>query len=203
LREDPGGRDALDGTAPPPIASPAPGGRADRARLTRRALLATGAAALGAIVSGRAAGSRGRRLAVVGASFGGGTAALTVKRLVPDADVVLLEQSSEFVFAPAVLQYLFGLIPRDRIVRGYGGLEAGGLRVVHATVVALERDRGQLVTTDGRLDYDLLLLATGLRLAPEQVPGLAERPEVNLCPYDTGAPPLELRRRLSAVRGRH
>jgi sulfide dehydrogenase [flavocytochrome c] flavoprotein subunit len=172
-------------------------------------------AAFGALGSGRAAAwsrrarsdllgrSRGRRLVVVGASFGGITAALTVKRLVPDADVVLLEQAPYFVFAPAALQYLFGLIPLDRIVRGYGGIEAGGLRTVHTTVVAVERDRRQLVTTDGRLDYDQLLLATGLRLAYEDVPGLAERPDVNLCPYDMGAPLLELRRRIGAFRGGH
>jgi NADPH-dependent 2,4-dienoyl-CoA reductase/sulfur reductase-like enzyme len=168
---------------------------------------------LGALGSGRPAAwgrgarsdllprSRGRRLVVVGASFGGIAAALTVKRLVPDAEVVLLEQSPYFVFAPAALQYLFGLIPLDRIVRGYGAVEVGGLRLVHTTVTAMERDRRQLVTSEGRLDYDRLLLATGMRLAYEEVPALDERPDVNLCPYDTGASLLELRRRIGAFRG--
>src|SRR5262249_28115355 len=77
-------------------------------------------------------------------------AALTVKRLVPDAEVVLLEQSPYFVFAPAALQYLFGLIPLDRILRGYGAVEAGGLRLVHTTVTAMERDRRQPLPSDGR-----------------------------------------------------
>jgi NADPH-dependent 2,4-dienoyl-CoA reductase/sulfur reductase-like enzyme len=205
----------VGGAAPPAIVSPAPGGPAGPAGVTRRALLTAGAVALGALASGRVAAgsrparsdllgrSRGRRLVVVGASFGGITAARTVKRLVPDAEVVLLEQSSYFVFAPAALEYLFGRIPLDRIVRGFGGIEAGGLRLLHTTVVAVERDRRQLVTTDGSLDYDQLLLATGLRLAYEDVPGLAERPDVNLCPYDTGAALLELRRRIGAFRGGH
>jgi NADPH-dependent 2,4-dienoyl-CoA reductase/sulfur reductase-like enzyme len=184
--------------------------------LTRRALLTGGtAAAVGALsVRGASAGvprarsallppSRGRRLVVLGASFGGISAARTARRLVPDAEVVLLEQAPYFVFAPAVLAYLFGLTSFDRIVRGYTGLAARGLRLIRTTVTVVEPDRRRVITADGSVEYDQLLVATGLRLAAEDVPGLAEAAGENLSPYDTGSALLELRRRIQAFPGGH
>jgi NADPH-dependent 2,4-dienoyl-CoA reductase/sulfur reductase-like enzyme len=183
--------------------------------LTRRQLLTRGLAALGALAPGPTlawsrpaiptllARSSGRRLVVLGASFAGISAALTVKRLLPDGEVILVERASFFIFVPAVLRYLFGMASLDRITRGYASLEARGLRVVHTTVLAVDRDVRQVITADGRVDYDYLLIATGVRLAYEDVPGLAERPEVNLCPYDLGWPLRALRRRIAGFRGGH
>ena len=60
-----------------------------------------------------------------------------------------------------------------------------------------------MVTAQGRVAYDWLLISTGLRLASEEIPGLAANPAVNVCPYDIDASLLELRRRVAAFRGGH
>jgi NADPH-dependent 2,4-dienoyl-CoA reductase/sulfur reductase-like enzyme len=147
---------------------------------------------------------RGRRLVVLGASFGGISGALTVRRLVPDAEVVLLEQAAFFVFAPGAVRYVFGVTPFEGIARPYGPPGTRGLAPLRATVLALDRDRRQLVTTVGRIAYDHLLLAAGLRLAPEEILGLpAAEGEVSLTPYDGAASLLALRRRIAAFRGGH
>jgi NADPH-dependent 2,4-dienoyl-CoA reductase/sulfur reductase-like enzyme len=140
---------------------------------------------------------------VLGASFGGIAAGLTVRRLVPDAEVVLLEASPYFLFAPGALRYVFGLTPFEAIVRSHAGLEARGLRVVRTTALAVERDHRRVVTTGGPVEYDHLLIATGLRLAYEEVPGLGPGPGPSLCPYDAGSDLLALRRRIGAFRGGH
>ena len=127
-----------------------------------------------------------------------------MRRLVPDAEIVLLERAPLFVFAPGALRYAFGLSSFDRVARPYASLGRHGLDVVHATVTALDRDRREVVTTQGRVAYDWLLIATGLRLASEEIPGLPDEPgQVNLCPYDMDASLLELRRRIGAFRGGH
>jgi NADPH-dependent 2,4-dienoyl-CoA reductase/sulfur reductase-like enzyme len=69
--------------------------------------------------------------------------------------------------------------------------------------VAVERDHRRVVTADGRIEYDHLLLATGLRMAYEDVPGLGPDGDPSLGPYDAGASLLELRRRIAAFRGGH
>jgi NADPH-dependent 2,4-dienoyl-CoA reductase/sulfur reductase-like enzyme len=146
----------------------------------------------------------GRRLVVLGASFGGISAALTVRRLVPDAEIVLLDQAPFFVLAPGALRYAFGLTSFERIARPYALLAAQGLGVVRATVAGLDRERRQLSTTEGRIAYDQLLVATGLRLAQEEIPGLPAEPGgPNACPYAMDASLLELRRRIAAFRGGH
>jgi NADPH-dependent 2,4-dienoyl-CoA reductase/sulfur reductase-like enzyme len=140
---------------------------------------------------------------VVGASFGGITLALTVKRLLPDLEIVLVDKAPFFVFVPAVHHYLFGLRPIEEIARGYTPLGHQGLRVARSAVIALDRERKRVVAADGHLEYDYLVLAAGIRLAHEAVPGLAERPDVNLSPYDTGAVLIDLRHRIAAFRGGH
>jgi NADPH-dependent 2,4-dienoyl-CoA reductase/sulfur reductase-like enzyme len=139
---------------------------------------------------------------VAGASFAGISAALSLRRHVPGAEVVLVEPAPVFVFAPGALAYVFGHVPFEAIVRRYDRLEARGLRVVPASVVAVERDRRRVITTAGTLAYDYLLVATGLRLAPEDVPGLGGAPPgLNRHPYEPGSSLLELRRRILAFRG--
>jgi NADPH-dependent 2,4-dienoyl-CoA reductase/sulfur reductase-like enzyme len=123
--------------------------------------------------------------------------------VLPDAEVLLVEQAPFFVFAPGALRYVFGVIPFEAIARPYDALGAQ-LPLVRATVVALDRDHRQLVTTAGRIAYDRLLLAAGLRLAPEEIPGLpVDEGELSLTPYDGAASLLALRRRIAAFRGGH
>jgi NADPH-dependent 2,4-dienoyl-CoA reductase/sulfur reductase-like enzyme len=118
--------------------------------------------------------------------------------------VVLLEQAPFFVFTPGVLRYVFGAAPFDGIARSYALLRARGLSVVHATVLGIDRDRRELLTSAGRIGYDQLLLAAGLRLAPETIPGLSVgEGDVSLTPYDGAASLLALRRRIAAFRGGH
>lgn len=147
--------------------------------------------------------SRGNRLVILGASFGGINAALTVKGLVPDAQIVLLEKAPFFISCPATLEYLFGMASLDRITRGYASLHERGLQVVRTTVLAVDRDKKRVMTADGTVDYDYLLVATGLRMAYEDVPGLTDRPGANLCLYDKASPLIDLHHRIAAFQGGH
>ncbi len=147
--------------------------------------------------------SNGKRLVILGASFGGINTALTVKRLSPDAQVLLLDKAPFFMSCPATLEYLFGMVSLDKITRGYGSLQERGLQFVRTTILALDRDKRRVVSADGTVDYDHLLVATGVRMAYEDVPGLVERPGANLCVYDKGSPLIDLHHRIAAFQGGH
>jgi NADH dehydrogenase FAD-containing subunit len=140
---------------------------------------------------------------VVGASFGGLSVARTLRRLVPDAEIVLVERAPFFLFAPAQLRYLFGLTSLAKVARGYGSLGPSGFPLIRAGAVAIDRDRRRLVTAEGVVEYDYMILASGIRLAPEDVPGLAERPELNVCPYEGGPALVDLRERIARFQGGH
>ncbi|HEV8699699.1 MAG TPA: FAD/NAD(P)-binding oxidoreductase [Candidatus Polarisedimenticolia bacterium] len=145
--------------------------------------------------------SGGKRLVVIGAGFGGNFAALTVKRLVPDAEVVILERSSFFISCPATLEYLFGFNSLDTITFGYSPLIAKGIRVIRTEVVGLDPDKKQVLAAPGAIDYDQLLIATGIRLAYEDVPGLGEAYALNASIYDKGTPMIDTRRKIEAFQG--
>ncbi|HEV8674956.1 MAG TPA: FAD-dependent oxidoreductase [Methylomirabilota bacterium] len=145
--------------------------------------------------------SGGKRLVVIGAGFGGNFAALTVKRLVPDAEVVILERAPFFISCPATLEYVFGFNSLDTITFGYSPLIAKGIRVIRTEVVAVEPDAKRVVTAQGAVDYDQLLVATGIRLAYEEIPGLAEAYHVNASIYDKGTPIIDTRHKIDAFQG--
>jgi NADPH-dependent 2,4-dienoyl-CoA reductase/sulfur reductase-like enzyme len=142
--------------------------------------------------------SAGKRLVVIGAGFGGTYAALTAKKLVPDAEVVILERAPFFISCPATLEYVFGLNSLDAITFGYSPLVAKGIRVVRTEVVVVEPDKKRVVTARGAVDYDQLLVATGIRLAYEEVPGLAEAYHLNASIYDKGTPIIDTRHKIDA-----
>jgi NADPH-dependent 2,4-dienoyl-CoA reductase/sulfur reductase-like enzyme len=143
----------------------------------------------------------GRRLVVVGGGFAGNHAALTVKRLVPDAEVVLLERNPFFVSCPATLEYLFGLTTLDAITFGYAPLVARGITVLRTEVTAIEPDRKRVIAALGAIEYDQLLVATGIRLAPEEIPGLEQAYALNASIYDKGSPIVDARRKIAAFAG--
>lgn len=143
----------------------------------------------------------GKRLVVIGGGFGGIFAALTVKRTVPDAEVVIVERSSFFLSCPATLEYVFGLNSLDTITFGYSPLIAKGIKVIRSEVVAVEPDKKRVVTGHGGLEYDQLLVATGIRLAYEDIPGLPEAYHLNASIYDKGTPIIDTRHRIDEFQG--
>ena len=118
---------------------------------------------------GRAAiSSRKPRVVIAGASFAGISLAHALVRAAPGADVLLLDRSALFVFAPMQLRYAFGRLSLEQIARPLALLEARGLSVVQAAITGVDRDRRRVITTAGAADYDHLVLATGMRLAPRR-----------------------------------
>jgi NADPH-dependent 2,4-dienoyl-CoA reductase/sulfur reductase-like enzyme len=140
---------------------------------------------------------------VVGASFAGITTALTVKRFVPDAEIILLEKAALFRSAAGALGYLFGMVPLAAITRDYAPLATRGVRVIRTEVRAVDPETKRVITAAGTFDYDYLVIATGVRLAADEVAGLAERPGVNASFYATGPSLIALRRRIRAFTGGH
>lgn len=145
--------------------------------------------------------SKGKRLVVIGASFGGIATAQTVKKLAPEAEVVLLERAPFFLSCPATIEYVFGLIPLERITFGYGAVERKGLKVLRTEVLGIDPSKRQVATTGGSVAYDVLLVASGIRLAYEEVPGLVEAGAWNASVYDKGSPIVDLYHQIQAFRG--
>jgi NADPH-dependent 2,4-dienoyl-CoA reductase/sulfur reductase-like enzyme len=129
----------------------------------RQFLVALGAGLLFAGTPVRAGGPR-QRAVVVGGGWGGLAAARHLRQLAPDLEVVLVERQAEFRSLPLSNQFLAGRIDAGFLRHDYArAAEAYGYRYLRAEVQGLDRQRRQLATSAGAIDYDWLVIAAGIR----------------------------------------
>jgi YD repeat-containing protein len=81
-----------------------------------------------------------------------------------DLDVVVIERNASFWAGPLSNRWLAGLVDTRYIVHDRAPAAARhGYDLVQAEVTAVDRDRRRVVTGQGTLDYDWLVLGVGIR----------------------------------------
>lgn len=173
----------------------------------RRDLLKAGAAGLVLLGSGCASVGGGasparRRVVVVGGGYGGATAAKYVRQLDQFVEVILVEPSEVFVSCPMSNTVLGGSRSMADITLPYDGLSRYGVKVVRdvATAIDVEGRRVRLARGPS-LPYDRVIVAPGVELMWETLPGMAgpEAQATVLHAWKAGAQTLALRRQLEAM----
>ena len=170
---------------------------------TRRDLLRlAGAAALGGgLAGGRARANPRARVVVVGAGFGGATAAGYLRRLAPELEVVLVEREAAVVTCPFSNTVLAGLQELPSITHGLDGLRRRGVQVVRGEVVAIDPEaRAVRLADGGSLAWDRLVLSPGIDLIWNAIAGYDEAAAERMPhAWKAGAQTLLLRRQLEAM----
>lgn len=118
-----------------------------------------------------------KKVLVLGANFGGLTAALAVKHeLEGDVDVTVVSASDHFLFNPSLIWLPFGKRDRGDITFPVTPtLESHDIEFVHASATKVDPVGKQVTISDGRsLPYDFLVIATGYRNNDDVVPGFKE-----------------------------
>lgn len=118
-----------------------------------------------------------KKVVVLGANFGGLTAALAVRHeLEGDVDVTVASASDQFLFNPSLIWLPFGKRDREDITFPVAPtLESHGIDFVHAAATGVD-PVAKKVTLEGDrvLDYDYLVIATGYHNKDDVVPGFTE-----------------------------
>jgi sulfite dehydrogenase len=166
--------------------------------MRRREFLKLGAALSVAGCASAPAPSKARVL-VIGAGYGGATAAKYVRLWDPGIDVVLVDRASEFVSCPISNLVLGGNRTMRDITLGYEGLRKHGVYVLNGEAVAV--DSAKKIVAFGRgsqLTYDRLVLSPGVDFLFEEVQGYAGQVRI-LHAWKAGPQTVELRRQLEAM----
>jgi sulfide:quinone oxidoreductase len=118
-----------------------------------------------------------KKVLVLGANFGGLTAALTVQHdLHGDVDVTVVAPDDRFLFNPSLIWLPFGKRTEQDITFPLAPtFEAHGVEFVHAAATRLDLAGHRVSTTAGDLSYDYLVIATGYRNDFDAVPGLGPK----------------------------
>ena len=172
-------------------------------RSSRRALLKlAGGTAVAGLFAGRAhARTRGARVVVVGAGFGGATCARYLRRHAPELDVTLVEREPRFVTCPFSNAVIGGLQGLDSLTHGFEGLRRHGVTVLEAEAVAIDAEGGTVrLAGGGSLPYDRLVLSPGIDLKWNAIEGYGEGAAARMPhAWKAGAQTALLRRQLEAM----
>ena len=116
----------------------------------------------------------GTRIVILGGGTGGTLTANRLRHALDDVvEIVVVDQDDTHVYQPGLLFVPFGLAHLDEITRPRGRQLHDGIGYRRAAVdhVDLEAERVWLGDGTG-LDYDVLVVATGATLVPEETEGL-------------------------------
>jgi sulfide:quinone oxidoreductase len=125
-------------------------------------------------VIGAASVSVMTRIVVLGAGTGGTLTANRLRHLYgDDAEIVVVDRDDRHIYQPGLLFVPFGLAQPEGIVRSRSAQLHDGIEFRLADVDRVETAVNQVHLGDGSvLPYDILVVATGARLLPEETEGL-------------------------------
>lgn len=112
---------------------------------------------------------------ILGGGVGGVVTATELRKRVNGAHrVVLVDRTTQHLFAPSLLWLMLGLREGHQITRDLFRLKRKGIEVIQAEVEGIDLKAQRVGTTTGELSYDYLVIALGAEAMPEAMPGLAE-----------------------------
>ena len=117
-----------------------------------------------------------RRIVVLGGGTGGTLIANRLRRLLDpgSAEIVVVDADDEHVYQPGLLFVPFGLADPSGLIRPRHRQLRPGITFRHAAVEWVDLEQDAVWLTDGTsLGYDVLVIATGARLVPEETDGLS------------------------------
>lgn len=122
-----------------------------------------------------------KRVVVVGGGVGGTIIAnLLAKKMRPElkkGDLVIdvISDNPEHFYQPGLLYMLFGLKHQEELVRNERDLLDPMVELHLHPAVKIDKDKNEVHLKNGVImKYDILVIATGSRPAPEMIPGLKE-----------------------------
>jgi sulfide:quinone oxidoreductase len=108
---------------------------------------------------------------ILGAGFGGlELACLLDTTLGTDVEVTLVDRAEGFVFGFSKLDVMFGRVSAEHVLHRYADLAPPGVSFVNSTVRSIDPVARRVETEAGPLEGDVLVVALGADLHPEETP---------------------------------
>jgi sulfide:quinone oxidoreductase len=124
------------------------------------------------------------RILIVGGGTGGTIVANNLARRLSNeiknrkVRITMLSASDKHMYQPGLLYLAFGQMTPDELYRDQASLLESSIDFHVDPVEEFQLDQNQVITKSGKKhEYDTLVIATGSRIVPEQVPGLMEGAE--------------------------
>jgi sulfide:quinone oxidoreductase len=116
-----------------------------------------------------------KRIVVLGGGTGGTLIANRLRRLLDRdaAEIVVIDPDDEHLYQPGLLFVPFGTVAPGSLIRPRDRQFRPGVTFRQAAVDRVDLDKDEVLLADGTpVSYDVLVIATGARLVPEETDGL-------------------------------
>lgn len=105
----------------------------------------------------------GKRVVVVGGGWSGLSIAKRLKEQTPESDVILVEQRAHFVSCPLSNLWLVDEVKLELLTHSFiDAAKNNGYTFFNASVFGVDKKAKTIMTTQGSVDYDYLVLAPGI-----------------------------------------
>jgi len=144
--------------------------------ITRRRILAAGAGAAVLGAPSLASAQGGANIVIVGAGFGGATAAKYLRRFNPALNITVIEPAGEFVMCPMSNRVIHGGMWLRDITRPYHPfMTRNNLRWVRAAADEIDPERREVRAGKDRIPYDRLIVSPGVDYHYDDIAGMESR----------------------------
>ena len=129
----------------------------------RRALALLGGSATALGIAPISMAQTSARVVIVGGGFGGASAAMTLKTLLPNLSVTLVEPNPIFTACPFSNLVIAGLRDLSEQQFTYDGLKSAGIEIAQTTAETVDPYKKTVTLSSGSiLSYDRLILSPGI-----------------------------------------
>ena len=105
------------------------------------------------------------KVVILGAGWGGLSAAKTIKRISPQVEVIIIDPNKEFVSCPMSNWVIGQLKSIDDITFNFEALKNNyGIKFIHETAINIDPDKKIIITDKQNIIYDKLILSPGVQL---------------------------------------
>jgi sulfide:quinone oxidoreductase len=115
-----------------------------------------------------------KQILILGGGFGGLAAANELRANLPDAKITIIDKKDYFMMDLVKLWIIKGTRQFETSKRPLQSVTKKGIDFVNEAAVAIDTDQKKVRTATKEFFYDYLIVAAGVDLAPEKIPGLSE-----------------------------
>lgn len=147
-----------------------------------------------------------KKLLIIGAGTAGTMMANHLRRRFPkhEWELTVVDRSDRHLYQPGLLFLPFGVYSESQIVRPTAKFLPRGVEFVRDEIAKIVPSENRVDCKSGRsLSFDIMILATGCRIAPEETPGMLDESgwQKDIFDFYTLDGAKKLRDRLSAWKG--
>lgn len=125
-----------------------------------------------------------KRVVIIGGGVGGAMCARTLRKLVPDVEVVIVEKNPTYISGPYHVEYPVAFGDLAKATFSFDGLRRDGIKVLRAAAAEIRPGDHRVITSGGYIEYMTLVVATGIAMAESEIKGLEANAHLNPHAWD-------------------